>query len=743
MATNVLIHVIGRVDVGAEKDSEIDGQLDKIKRSPGAYIDLVSQKEREHGVDLPPIVQTLRLAEANQCWPDEIIFLGTEQSPGGEGDTFRIAVVLKDVLPVLGDLFASPIPHDVRAVKVAHMSAEAFSSAVRKNVDPEEGRRYFLSIAGGGKSSFNGALAGLLSKGIIPHLLEANTSEDRGPIDMHRLVDSMSDIRRYLTRKRMWWPLAGNLVDQADNQKYLRELHFGERRHVGKQRNRSSSLELGISSLLADLAVEDQGWGRKMTRLVEMRSREIIEASQRTDDNFPTEEIANAYKRARNGEGGENVDTADQINWMAKDDHDEWRRLEVVPNRISEFWRTTDRRRGARNICRIARNFRHRIILDENYTGFHAQVFPDLFELLTEGQNEKFELDRFAEKVSEFGHGIPWTVATPVTQVIRAIGSREDREIQDAVANFINANPSGIRDVFLFESKSSDLLDIELLSRRLLFELQERESELFRHKKSQISAIELILGQGTKAMNLAMIIAGVVHAFHLDVPLKLYEAPKPPKSKTEVKKIAILSSQQLKRQLLPDTAVISAISASLSVVDLKQAALLGELLSEKNQDLAKEISSLRMGVDFPFEDVDEKSTQSCFQRGMPAVAFLISQREINGDCDAVSRVAPLLTAMTDSKKVKGKKIDDMWKTDLNLKPLWRQRNNALHHNVDNKGDERFAVWPSDLSEQIVFDRFVELLKIDSAEVRNKVRIEVKSLQTRFENVKSKCAESDS
>ena len=85
----------------------------------------------------------------------------------------------------------------------------------------------------------------------------------------------------------------------------------------------------------------------------------------------------------------------------------------------------------------------------------------------------------------------------------------------------------------------------------------------------------------------------------------------------------------------------------------------------------------------------------------------------------------------------------MWKTDLNLKPLWRQRNNALHHNVDNKGDERFAVWPSDLSEQIVFDRFVELLKIDSAEVRNKVRIEVKSLQTRFENVKSKCAESDS
>jgi hypothetical protein len=743
MARNVLIHVVGRVDIGAEKDSEIEERLTKIEESPEEYIDLVVQKEREHGVDLPPIVQTLRLAEANQCWPDEIIFLGTEQSPGGDGDTFRIAVVLKDVLPVLGGLFASPIPHDVRAVKVAHMSAEAFSNAARKNVDPEEGRSYFLSIAGGGKSSFNGALAGLLSKGIIPYLLEANTSEDRGPIDMHRLVDSMSDIRRYLTRKRMWWPLAENLGDQQDNQKYLRELHFGERRHVGKQRNRSSSLELGISSLLADLAVEDQGWGRKMTRLVEMRSREIVESSQRTDDDFPTEEIANAYKRARNGEGGEKVDTADQINWMAKEDHAEWRRLEVVPNQISEFWRTTDRRIGARNVCRIARNFRHRIILDENYRGFHAQVFPHLFELLTEGQNEKFELDRFALKVSEFGYGIPWTVATPVTQVIRAIGAREDREIQDAISDFVNADPSGIRDVFLFESMTSDLNDIEALSRRLLLELQDRESELFKQRKSQISAVELILGQGTKAMNLAMIIAGAVHAFHLGVPLKLYEAPKPPNSKTEVKKIAILSSQQLKQQLLPDTAVMSAISASLSVVDLKQAALLGDLLSEKNQDLAKEISSLRMKVDFPFEDIDEKSAQSCFNRGMPAVAFLISQREINGDCDAVSRVSPLLTAMTDSKKINGTKIDDMWKTDPILKPLWRQRNNALHHNVDPKGDERFAVWPSDLSEQIVFDRFVELLKIDSAEVRNRVRDEIKYLKARFENIRDKCAAFDS
>ncbi len=41
MTTNILIHVVGRVDVGAENDLEINDQLTKVEQTPGKYIDLV------------------------------------------------------------------------------------------------------------------------------------------------------------------------------------------------------------------------------------------------------------------------------------------------------------------------------------------------------------------------------------------------------------------------------------------------------------------------------------------------------------------------------------------------------------------------------------------------------------------------------------------------------------------------------------------------------------------------------
>ena len=201
----------------------------------------------------------------------------------------------------------------------------------------------------------------------------------------------------------------------------------------------------------------------------------------------------------------------------------------------------------------------------------------------------------------------------------------------------------------------------------------------------------------------------------------------------------MISSQKLKRQLLPDTAVISAIAGSLSVINLKQAALLSELLSIDKQELTSEIQLFRTEVDFPFEGPDGNSAENSFRHGMPAVTFLMSHRDVNGDCDAVSRISPLLSAMTDSIKKPKDSIDDEWKSDQDLRLLWRQRNNALHHNIDPGGKARFAIWPPELTEQIIFDRFADLLKIESAEVRNNVRDKIRLLKTKFENIENQCA----
>lgn len=705
----VHIHIAGRSDLGVDDDQNIGASIDEMKRDP---LWTVGKREQSHGFHRTPLGTVL--VESTHPVPDRIIVVATSQSPPHPGDTLHIAEALRDsaipFLSAFGDLPTVP-KIDVLAIR-RFAGLEVMARIKESLVDEPMDAEVTVEVGSGPATLFNGAILGVFASGRTPSVRVLTDGGD----SVHRLSDIVSrhtDISRWLMRNRMWSALAEQVrMSQPQHAQILQALADNEGLRKGTGMS-APAVNYAYSSILGDLARGDRSWIPKMVRLIEVgsakafgrpgdeRIRELVEYASQQFRTTPS--LARLEpKRMRPHE------LAFQLGRVGGT---VFNNCAALGNEFKSYWNGREGLRGARQLRQGLVRYAHGLKDEDRYQQSLTENLRRLSDLssLLGGQRA---LDTESKNVLELGYGVPWDHLHPVKLVARLVGTSESEAIKSAVsAQFSSERATRQLEVGIGLTESiNDLAScVDEISRQF-----DEDAVGAFNADQRIDAIVVVLGQGTKVMNAALMMASIVFAFHNRVSISFTEAVGRADTGTEVSSMALAGVEKMIGRLVDPLVIQNALISAVDRLDFGSMKALATLMDvEQESQVRADIKKIEDVLDGVIGDLDPtKKTASV----LASISLIVDTIGSTSDADAVLKVSLLLSTATSDKPG-----DDAWKDEPELRPIWVMRNDSIHLRFDSRNAKshrpKVPTWPSQANEESILVALCRALSTDVDEVR--------------------------
>jgi hypothetical protein len=684
-----LLYLVGAADIGLAPSDDYGERLALIARQPALLMDSRSGDDHHTG-RLGPLLQALEVA-AQQGWiVERLVLFGTQQEPSDAQDTLPIAYTLQQVLTAFDSTVSVPTHVDV--VQVNAMSILAFADAAVSVLEAAGDLRVLIPLGAGAKSAWLGLLAGTLHAEQAPVVFETNV--DSADCEY---VSVDVDTGRWLARRRMWHAIADQLGLEADVRKaasVLATLEGGTKRFPGTSIGPlpSDALQVLFSSITSDAARGNPAWEGRLTALVELAGERLV--SKLPENQRRSVELLVTRWRRMMG-ASEVASLADICTRVAAYRPRLMTGADGVPAALTRFYFGTADRPGASRVYARLKKSRHGSGDDAIRLTASMDPSSNLQRFLaglrsSDGPIEPPLIDQIANLATDHLRlGRPYTFADPMALGVRLLGTSESSEIAGAVARHLESlcgatstqpppmvliatddtRPSGDSPLVLTVPAVGlgDLREAVLGSLRDV--VVDVETGV---PPARVERIGLYLGQGTKAMNLAVLFAAVAVATETGAELSIAEVAVSRAGGSEIREIPVSDVRSLERSLLDPNSLLAAVRSCIDYAQFGEAARLGHLLPTAYGDLKDDLGAIARMVDGG--DPNRLNPADRLAEISPEVGLLVALEDRVGSVAALTRVSTLLSWATSHPALE----DDPWKSRPLLAPMWKARNQVFH-----------------------------------------------------------------
>lgn len=525
-----LLHVVGDADLGLRPGEPRENALRVLQHSPDDAMFRVRDDEatRVPAAPLASVIDQLRAAG----WViDEVVLLCTEQEPPHPLDTVEIArAYVSAASACLSEFNGSPLR--VTESRVRSLSLTHFMSVASRTVRHRDNgnRRFAVSLTSGAKAGFLGAVAGVLDAGRLPVIVEVGG--DGTPPTVHDTPPTTLDVRRWLTRRRLWAALR-TFADLSQEQRdtftslmlyeQLAPLHtLPIPLHL---QGLSTQLpDRMYSALLSARSIDDRQWPARIAAYFEeitaQRYRQLT-AGDRSSvltwiDAHPNPDCPGSLT------GREGA----KVWWYATRDP-KFQRWADCPSPLREWLYGTDSTPGVVPLYASTNTLRHGLL---RISPERADRISALIDDLGSGSRPTTN-DPVSSWVGEnLPFGTVMGTGASLTIGMRIIGQRENPDIAGTALNdlatsgrhamvTLTTGPSGDDSTITIEG--FDLHGtIDTCRDALRRVIAQHERDIPRRN---VTAMRVYLGQGTKAMNLGLLLAAATVAAEGNISLEIRE----------------------------------------------------------------------------------------------------------------------------------------------------------------------------------------------------------------------------
>lgn len=703
----VHIHIAGRSDLGIEGDEDMLASIDEMKKNPAWK---VGGREQGHGLDKTPLGSVL--VEPGHPVPDRIVIVATSQEPAHPGDTLPIAEALRDVavpeMASLADL--TPVP-TVEIVEINRFSGIEVMARIREVLvhEPPDAE-VMVEIGSGPATLFNGVVLGVLASDRVPSVRVLAAGGDY----VYRLSDVVAErteVGRWFMRSRMWNALADHVENEnPEHAGRLRRLADLEALREGG--GNASPVNYTYSSILGDLARDDRNWLPKTVRLLEMGSARAFgrPARERTD-------MIVAYATERFAK----TDGLTHLTPTLMRPHEIAFHLgrfggsvfADCPGISVEFRRYWDGGPGNRGARRLREGFvRHaHVTVDETaYRKTYADNLARLatLETLLGGLGA---CDTESRRMAELEFGAPWSHREPVRLIARLVGTSENTAIESAVSRRFS-DGFRTRPLEVRIGRTESINDLASCIDEVSSQLERASLEAFSGNQ-RVDELVVVLGQGTKVMNTALLTAGILFAFHNRVNVSFAEAVGQAGTGTEVAVIGLPDVWSMVGRLVDPTAVQSALTGSVDRLDIGSMKSVAALIAGPSGDRVRDdVAYIERVLQGGMED---QSPAEAAAVTLAAIGLIIGTIRTTGDADVAVKVSLLLSGAT--AHMPG---DDAWAADSALRPIWAVRNDSVHLRFDRRDPTNprpiRPTWPVAIDVKTITVALCGILDLDVGDV---------------------------
>jgi len=699
----VHIHIAGRSDLGIEGDEDMLASIDEMKKDP---VWKVGGREQGHGLVKTPLGSVL--VEPRHPVPDRVVVVATSQEPAHPGDTLPIAEALRDVaVPAMASLVdLTPVPA-VEIVEINRFSGIEVMARIKEVLvhEPPDAE-VTVEIGSGPATLFNGVVLGVLASDRIPSVRVLAAGGDY----VYRLSDVVAertDVGRWFMRSRMWNALSDHV--ESENPEFAGRLRrLADLEALRVYGGNASPVNYAYSSILGDLARGDRNWLPKTVRLLELGSARAFghpareqtdgvvayatERSPRTDNlqhltptRMRPHEIA--FHLGRFG-GGVLADCPG------------------IDDRFRGYWDGVRGTPGARRLRERFVSYAHVPVDEQAYRNGYAANLDRLaaLETLLGGRGA---CDTESQRMAQLGFGAPWSLREPVRLVARLVGTSENIAIESAVRGRFS---DGLRPrpLEVEIGRTESINDLASCIDEVSSQLESASLKAFTDDQ-RVDALVVVLGQGTKVMNTALLAAGILFAFHNRVEVSFAEAVGQVGTGTEVSPLGLPDVWSMVGRLVDPRAVQSALTGSVDRLDIGSmksvAALIAGPSGDPVRDDVAHIERVLQG------GMAGQSPAESTAVTLTAIGLIIGTIRTTGDSDVAVKVSLLLSRAT--AHMPG---DDAWAADPALRPIWKVRNDSVHLRFDRREPTNprpiLPNWPVAIDVQTITTALCGVLGLD-------------------------------